>query len=63
MYVVYVYIVYCILYIVYCIFYFNLYSIFKWPMLVGGNIYLWKGLHDGMRDFEHLRLCQVVRGG
>jgi len=21
-----------------------LYSIFKWPMLVGGNIYLWKGL-------------------
>jgi len=31
-------------------------------MRVGGNIYLWKGLHDGMRDFENVRLCRVARG-
>jgi len=26
------------------------------PMIVGGNNYHYKGLHDGMRDFEHERL-------
>jgi len=26
------------------------------PMIVCDNIYDQKGLHDGMRDFEHVRL-------
>jgi len=32
------------------------YSIFAWPMLVGGNIYHQKELHDRMRHFWHVRL-------
>ena len=33
-----------------------IYSIFVGPMLVGCNFYHENGLHDGMRDFEHVSL-------